>query len=125
MAATELKSIKLLNTSAAKLSKGCDLKRKIDDMEEDLAKIKADIGLTKAGKYYNAAGDNLVISEREIMTDPDPHEVYKALKKIKKGNYIWAIVKVTLKEAKKLLGDKEIEAMRKKVNTTLSWSWKK
>ena len=108
----------LLLAEASKLNKA---KKEIEDR---LKKIKILFGPLEKGKYKNAAGDELTISETLKFTEIDPKKVFAYLKKDKRMSSFPGTVKVQLTPLKKVIPESVFAKWRKPMDSIMRWSFK-
>jgi len=106
------------------LKDGVRLKTLIKDTEKELAKVKKDLKLDKAGVYANSDGDTLVIGDTKVFTDIDPHKVFRYLKKAANLKEFWGSVKVNLAALKKNVPENTYDKWREELDSTKRWTWK-
>ena len=110
--------------NAILLADACRLNLEKKAIEEKIAAIKVKMNLKKAGKYANAAGDELRLAAVETWTDIDPVKFYKELVARKLGNIFPSLVKINVAPAVKILGEDTVNKLRTQGDDSLRWTFK-
>ena len=105
----------LLLAEASKLNKA---KKEIEDR---LKEIKILFGPLAKGRYKNAAGDELTISETERFTEISAKTLFDYLKKNKLMVHFPALVKVQITPLKKVVPESVFSRWRKPLVNTTRW----
>lgn len=113
----------LTGDKALLLAEGCKLNKQKKEAEKRLKEIKKSLDLKVAGQYTNSAGDKLNFTVVSNLTDPEPEDFYKEMKKKKLKAFFWKCIKVSITEAKKYLTEKEMNKLRAPLDPTQKYSF--
>lgn len=96
--------------------------------EKRLEAIKAELiklGHGTAGVHVGSNNSVLTVSEKETWINPEPKELYDALKAQRKSALFWKCVVVQTKAATETLGDEVFRSFQSKGKPQQAFSFKK
>jgi len=107
------------------IDRGCELNTEIKRLEKEFGILKEKLKeeLTK-GTYVTPKGNSLVIACTKKWSDIPPESAKTALRTKRLGRNFLNCVKVNLASLRKLLTDKEIDALRVAAGSTIKLTFK-
>jgi len=123
--------VKVKGKIAKLIDSGCEHKQLVDQYTDELKQIKElilkglteKVGLDIANTYITENSNTLKIAESKAFEDIDPKTAFVMLHDAGRSDAFWAMVKVSMTEARKVFDETELAVLTKPKSPTQRWSW--